>query len=166
MNEYTAFLQTLKINRAGLNSLNVRKHQFSETKDFNSVLPIVKVILFNTKNKPKVADVCEPWFVGQYYPRLMSESKFDDYIFAPEIKNRPQLYEKIRKNFIRISSECGLYIINGKRRPLYSMRHTNALKIYEETKDINKVAQALNTSPKIVKSNYLNFSVYFRTLYR
>ena len=46
------------------------------------------------------------------------------------------------------------------------LRHTNALKIYEETKDINKVAQALNTSPKIVKSNYLNFSVYFRTLYR
>jgi len=34
----------------------------------------------------------------------------------------------------------------------------NALKLYEDLKDINLVAQALNTSPEIVKSNYLNYS--------
>ena len=34
----------------------------------------------------------------------------------------------------------------------------NALKLYEDLKDINLVAQALNTDPKIVQSNYLNFS--------
>jgi len=34
----------------------------------------------------------------------------------------------------------------------------NALKLYEDLKNINLVAQALNTSPEIVKSNYLNYS--------
>jgi len=46
----------------------------------------------------------------------------------PEEKNRSKLYERIRKNFVRISSELGLYEFNGKTRP------------------------------KIVKSNYLNYS--------
>ena len=49
-------------------------------------------------------------------------------------------------------------MFNGKRRPLYSIRHMNALKLHEDLKDINLVAQALNTDPKIVQSNYLNFS--------
>ena len=49
-------------------------------------------------------------------------------------------------------------MFNGKRRPLYSIRHMNALKLYEDLKDINLVAQALNTNPKIVESNYLNYS--------
>ena len=49
-------------------------------------------------------------------------------------------------------------MFNSKRRPMYSIRHMNALKLYEDLKDINLVAQALNTSPDIVKSNYLNYS--------
>jgi len=99
----------------------------------------------------------EPWFVDQYYPKLM-KCNSEDYIFYPEEKNRTKLYERIRKNFVRISSELGLYVFNGKRRPMYSIRHMNALKLYEDLKDINLVAQALNTDPKIVQSNYLNYS--------
>ena len=34
----------------------------------------------------------------------------------------------------------------------------NALKLYEDLKDINLVAQGLNTIPEIVKLNYLNYS--------
>ena len=68
------------------------------------------------------------------------------------------LYERVRKNFVRISSELGLYEFNGKTRPMYSIRHMNALKLYEDLRDVNLVAQALNTSPEIVKSNYLNYS--------
>ncbi|MBD1109029.1 hypothetical protein IDH26_02865 [Pelagibacterales bacterium SAG-MED50] len=41
---------------------------------------------------------------------------------------------------------------------MYSIRHMNAMKLYKDLKDINLVAQALNTSPEIVKSNYLNYS--------
>jgi len=155
--DYIGFLSALKINRAGQNSLNVKKFQFTETKDDNYQIPIVKCTLHNTKNKKRIADVLEPWFVDQYYPKLMNCNS-DDYIFYPEEKNRGKLGERIRKNFVRISSELGLYNFNGKRRPMYSIRHMNALKLYEDLKDVNLVAQALNTSPEIVKSNYLNYS--------
>ena len=37
-------------------------------------------------------------------------------------------------------------------------RHINASKLYEGLKDVNFVARALNASPKIVKSIYLNCS--------
>ena len=47
---------------------------------------------------------------------------------------------------------------NGKRRPLTSIRHTNALKIYEQTHSIEKSAEGINTSKDIIKSNYLNYS--------
>jgi len=50
------------------------------------------------KNKKRIADVVEPWFVDQYYPRLM-KCNSEDYIFYPEEKNRTKLYERIRKNF-------------------------------------------------------------------
>ena len=49
-------------------------------------------------------------------------------------------------------------MLNGKRRPLTSIRHTNALKIYENTKSMDNVAEGINTSKNIVKSNYLNYS--------
>ena len=57
----------------------------------------------------------------------------------PEEKNRSKLYERIRKNFVRISSELGLYEFNGKTRPMYSIRHMNALfhLIYLEIGDIS-----------------------------
>ena len=85
----------------------------------------------------------------------------DEYIFAPEITeiaDRHRLMEKMRKTFVRVSSECKLYILNGKKRPFTSIRHTNALKIYQQTKSLDKVAEGLNTSKPIVKSNYLNYS--------
>lgn len=157
VNEYTAFLQALKINRAGLNSLNVKRSQFREITDYNSDVPIIEVKLFNTKNNPRVADVCEFWWVEQYWLKYRNKS-IDEYMFAPEITNRERLYEKIRKTFVRVSAELNLYILNGKRRPLTSIRHTNALKIYEQTKSMDKVAEGLNTGKNIVKSNYLNYS--------
>ena len=127
--DYVGFLSALKINRAGLNSLNVKKFQFNETRDTDYPLPIVKCTLHNTKNKKRIADVIEPWFVDQYYPRLM-RCDSDDYIFMSKEKNRSKLYERIRKNFVRISSELGLYEFNGKTRPMYSIRHMNVLKLY------------------------------------
>lgn len=155
--EYVEFLSALKINRAGLNALNVKRSQFHEVQNYDSHLPIVKVTLFNTKNKPRVSDVVEPFFVEKNYSNIRNQ-KLDEYIFANHEKNRHKLYEKIRKTFVQVSSELGLYLYNGKRRPLTSIRHMNALKIYEKTKDINKVAQGINTGREIVKSNYLNQS--------
>ena len=84
----------------------------------------------NTEPIKRIADVLEPWFVDQYYPRLM-RCDSDDYIFMSKEKNRSKLYERIRKNFVRISSELGLYMFNGKPRPMYAIRHMNALKLFD-----------------------------------
>ena len=160
VNEYTAFLQALKINRSGMNALNVKRSQFREVADYNSDLPMIEVKLFNTKNNPRVADVCEFWWVEEYWLKYRNKP-IDEYIFAPEITeiaDRHRLMEKMRKTFVRVSSECKLYILNGKKRPFTSIRHTNALKIYQQTKSLDKVAEGLNTSKPIVKSNYLNYS--------
>ena len=112
---------------------------------------------FIKKISGRVADVCEFWWVEQYWLNYRNKP-IDEYIFAPEITNREQLYEKIRKTFVRVSAELGLYMLNGKRRPLTSIRHTNALKIYEQTHSIEKSAEGINTSKDIIKSNYLNYS--------
>ena len=157
VNEYTAFLQALKINRSSMNALNVKRSQFREIADYNSDLPIIEVKLFNTKNNPRVADVCEFWWVEQYWNRYRNK-QLDEYIIAPEITDRDKLMEKMRKTFVRVSAELNLYMLNGKKRPFTAIRHTNALKIYEQTKSIDKVAEGLNTSKPIVKSNYLNYS--------
>lgn len=45
-----------------------------------------------------------------------SNSKQDDYLLFPNERDRQQLYERIRKNFTRISSELGLYVRNGATR--------------------------------------------------
>ena len=112
--------------------------------------------------KVKIINFLSKYFFKNIFIREIMKknpnAKQDDYLLFPNTKDRQQLYERIRKNFVRISSELGLYMFNGKRRPMYSIRHMNALKLYEDLKDINLVAQALNTSPDIVKSNYLNYS--------
>ena len=41
---------------------------------------------------------------------------------------------------------------------IFMPEEKNRSKLYEDLKDINLVAQALNTSAEIVKSNYLNYS--------
>ena len=87
--------------------------KFSIT-DTDFLLPIVKCTLHNTKNINNVANVLEPWFVDQYYPKLM-KCNSDDYIFMPEEKNRSKLYERVRKNFVRISSELGLFKLISKK---------------------------------------------------
>jgi hypothetical protein len=165
--QYIAFLQGLKINRAGLNALNVRKSQFEEVSNHESILPIIRVTLFNTKNNPRIKDVCEPWWVDKHYFTEVKHLQFDDYIFAPEVTKRTQLYDKLRKTFVRVSSELNLYMKNGSSRPFTSIRHLNALKIYERTQNIDAVAQGINTDPKLVKSNYLNYSdEWSRTRYK
>tara|TARA_B100001173_G_scaffold182236_1_gene157281 strand:+ start:178 stop:390 length:213 start_codon:yes stop_codon:yes gene_type:complete len=55
--DYIGFLSTLKINITGLNSLSVKKFQFSEAIDKEFLHPIVKCKLYNTKNKNRIEDV-------------------------------------------------------------------------------------------------------------
>jgi hypothetical protein len=85
------------------------------------------------------------------YPDATAE----DYLFFPEEKNREKLYERIRKNFSRVSRELGLYYLNDKERPLYSIRHTFITNRHHKGISIDVIADASSTSAKVIKSNYL-----------
>ena len=115
------------------------------------------------KNPPIPKDIIGfDLYIDWSQPIILCEGVFD----AIAIKNNsiplfgktilPKLYEKIRKTFVRISSELNLYIFNGRPRPMYSIRHSVAKKRFKETGSLEVVADSLNTSVPILKSNYLN----------
>ena len=68
------------------------------------------------------------------------------------------MYERIRKNFTRISSELELYVRNGATRPLYSIRHTFIKQRYDQDAPLQVIARHSNNSPEIIQSNYLDES--------
>ena len=82
----------------------------------------------------------------------------EDYLLFPREKNREKIYDKIRRTFKDISSDLGLYVVNGKTRSLYSYRHSNAVKRYKETGNLQIVSDGINTSAPVLKSNYLHTS--------
>ena len=82
----------------------------------------------------------------------------EDYIFYPHEKNRDKLYERIRKNFVRVSIELGLYNFNGTTRPLYSVRHTNINARLNNDVDISLVAEGFNTSVGVIHKYYQKHS--------
>jgi hypothetical protein len=158
LNDYVNFLRSFGTGRTGLNNVNIKISQCKIINDLdNPEQPILKITLFNTKNKPKViGTVHNYWTNNHYFQRLKKyQLKYEDYLFFPKTDDRKSLYEKIRKSFVRVSSELGLYVFNGHTRPLYSIRHSVADKRYKETGNIHLVAEHLNTSMPIAKSNYL-----------
>ena len=87
------------------------------------------------------------------YPNATAE----DYLFFPSQKNRDKLYERIRKNFTRVSRELNLYYLNNKERPLYSIRHTFITNRVNKDIPMQIVADSSGTSTPVIKSNYLEY---------
>ena len=85
-------------------------------------------------------------------------AKQDDYLLFPNVRDRQQLYERIRKNFTRISTELKLYVRNGATRPLYSIRHTFITQRYNQNAPLQVIARQSGNSPEIIQSNYLDES--------
>ena len=67
------------------------------------------------------------------------------------------MHERIRKNFTRISRELKLYYFNNKERPMYSIGHTFITNRMNKDVPIQIVADTLNTSSKVIKTNYLEY---------
>ena len=68
------------------------------------------------------------------------------------------MYERIRKNFTRISSELGLYVRNDATRPLYSIRHIFIKQRYDQDAPLQVITRHSNNSPEVIQSNYLDES--------
>ena len=149
--------------RPGVEPLKIKRHQYNFITDKeNPTEPILVFTLFGTKTKPRHQLTCHPYFTKNIFiPEIMKRNpnaKQDDYLLFPNVRDRQQLYERIRKNFTRISTELKLYVRNGATRPLYSIRHTFITQRYNQNAPLQVIARQSGNSPEIIQSNYLDES--------
>ena len=89
------------------------------------------------------------WFRDDVYPNIINRypnAKPFDYLFFPKEENRDKLFNRIRKNFERISDKIGLYDVNEQKRPLYIFRHSFISNRRSKEVNPNVVAIHSNTS--------------------
>jgi len=146
--------------RPGLEPLRIKRFQTRFINDPDN--PSVPVLTFQlkTKTKPSHTISMHPDFTHNIYPRMMSRYSEDninaeDYVFFPLEKNRDKLYQRISKNFTRISQNEKLYYLNDKERPFYSIRHSFITNRINKDVPIQLVADASSTSSAVIQSNYL-----------
>lgn len=149
--------------RPGLEPLRIKRFQYRFINDEeNPNEPILSMNLATTKTGKKHTLTFHPEFTKNIFIERMLKryeaTTAEDYIFFPHEKNRDKLYERIRKNFVRISIELGLYNFNGTTRPLYSVRHTNINARLNNDVDISLVAEGFNTSVGVIHKHYQKHS--------
>ena len=155
--DYVNFCRSCGV-RPGLEPLRIKKFQQRFINDPENPNETVLVFTIKTKTKPKHKLTMHPEFVRQVFPKMMSRypsSTVEDYIFFPKEKNREKVYDRIRKNFTRVSRELALYYRNGKERPLYSIRHTFITNQVNQDVPMQIVADSSSTSIPVINSNYL-----------
>ncbi len=155
--DYVNFCRSCGV-RPGLEPLRIKKFQQRFINDPENPNEPVLVFTIKTKTKPKHKLTMHPEFVRQVFPKMMSRypsSTAEDYIFFPKEKNREKVYDRIRKNFTRVSRELELYYRNGKERPLYSIRHTFITNQVNQDVPMQVVADSSSTSVPVINSNYL-----------
>jgi len=76
-------------------------------------------------------------------------------LFFPKVENREKLFERIRKNFVRLSDELGLYEIeDGRKRPIYVYRHSFITGRRKKGVDVNVLALHSNNSTQMINQHY------------
>ena len=128
----------------------------------------VGIYLYNelkTKTKERHLLPVHPEFTNQVYiPRMMprySNMNADEYLFYPNESNRNKLYERIRKNFRRITDLLGLtYNELGEFRSMYSIRHTFFEERYKKGASMDSLAVMGNTSNEMLRKHYIKSKVF------
>jgi hypothetical protein len=147
--------------RPGLELLKVKRNHIGFINDpENPNKPIMKVTLLETK-KDRHAQTVADWFRDDVYPRIINRYQNAtalDYLFFPDETNREKLFNRIRKNFIRISDKIGLYDVNGQKRPIYTFRHSFISNRRSKEVDPNIVAIHSNTSVAMINKHYQDLS--------
>ena len=147
--------------RPGLELLKVRRNQVGFITDpHNPKTPIMKIALLETKKDRHTLTVAD-WFRDEVYPNIINRyqnSNSFDYLFFPKAENRDKLFNRIRKNFERISDKIGLYDVNGQKRPIYTFRHSFISNRRSKEVDPNVVALHSNTSPEMIVKHYQDMS--------
>ena len=157
--DYISLLRSSPI-RPGLEPLRIKRFQCSLLNDPEYPFPKLKIFL-KTKTKERHLLPVHPTFTNEIYiPRMLTRYRnlnADEYLFFPSQNDRNKLYERIRKNFRRISTNLNLYYFNDKERPLYSIRHMFITQRYNKDIPLDLIAETASTSPEVIKSNYLEY---------
>ena len=69
-----------------------------------------------------------------------------------------RVWERVRKNFVRFSRELGLYIKDGKTRPMTAIRHGSVQRDVLKGKSLTNIALTHNTSEDMIAKFYTHSS--------
>ena len=146
--------------RPGLELLRVRRNNIGWINDPTTKTPVMKITLLQTKKDRHTMTVAD-WYRDDVYPRVMNRHPNTnelDYLFFPKIENRDKLFDRIRKNFERISDDLDLFVKDGQNRPIYVYRHSFISDRRRKGVDANIVALHSNTSVQMINQHYQDMS--------
>jgi hypothetical protein len=146
--------------RPGLELLRVRRNNVGWINDPTTKTPVMKITLLQTKKDRHTMTVAD-WYRDDVYPRVMNRHPNTnelDYLFFPKIENRDKLFDRIRKNFERLSDDLGLFVKDGQNRPIYVYRHSFISDRRRKGVDANIVALHSNTSVQMINQHYQDMS--------
>ena len=146
--------------RPGLELLRVRRNNVGWINDPTTKTPVMKITLLQTKKDRHTMTVAD-WYRDDVYPRVMNRHPNTnelDYLFFPKVENRDKLFDRIRKNFERISNDLDLFVKDGQNRPIYVYRHSFISNRRSKEVDPNIVAIHSNTSVTMINKHYQDLS--------
>ena len=143
--------------RPGLELLRVRRNHIGFINDPHSEKPVIKMRLLQTKKQEHTFTLAD-WWRDEVYPKILNRHQNCnelDYLFFPKVENREKLFERIRKNFVRLSDDLGLYELeDGRKRPIYVYRHSFITGRRKKGVDSNVLALHGNTSVQMINQHY------------
>ncbi len=147
--------------RPGLEVLRVRRNNIGFINDpYNPNQPVLKMTLLKTK-KDRHTYTLADWWRDDVYPRILNRHPNCnnlDYLFFPKVENREKLFDRMRKNFERLSDNLGLFVKDGQNRPIYVYRHSFISSKRKKGVDANVVALHSNTSVQMINQHYQSLS--------
>ena len=146
--------------RPGLEVLRIRRNNVGWINDPDNKNPVMKMTLLQTK-KGRHTYTLADWYRDDVYPRVLNRHPNCnnlDYLFFPKIENREKLFDRIRKNFERLSDELGLFVKDGQNRPIYVYRNSFISGRRKKGIDANIVAINSNTSVTMINRHYQDMS--------
>jgi hypothetical protein len=126
---------------------------------------VLHIKLNDTKTAKKHQLTVSPQFYDQVFTKSMRERtpnpKPDTYLFFAKEVNRDKLYERIRKNFRRITDLLNLtYNELGEFRSMYSIRHTFFEERYKKGASMDSLSVMGNTSNEMLRKHYIKSKVF------
>ena len=157
MADYLSTCESSSGARPGLELLRVRRNHIGFINDPHSEKPVIKMRLLQTKKQEHTFTLAD-WWRDEVYPRIINRHPNCnelDYLFFPKVENREKLFERIRKNFVRLADDVDLYELpDGRKRPIYVYRHSFITGRRKKGVNAEVLALHSNNSPTMINKHY------------